>query len=217
MELKLMTRPDLDDLAASLHQRLCDGDEVASSALAELFLPVLTKGLGRKYPNLSDPSSVPTACADALMNYLTAPDKYSPTRGKLFTYLWKSAEGDLLNLLAKQRRRAVHEISEQVVEFRLADRELSAEPMMPPEVEFESVAEISPSVQRAMELLDSQEDRRFVELMMSGVRSTEEFAKVLRISHVPSSEQATIVKRNKDRIKKVVQRGLKRTSIGHAE
>jgi DNA-directed RNA polymerase specialized sigma24 family protein len=207
----------LDDRAVCLHQRLCSGDEVASSALAELFLPVLTKGLSRKYPNLSDPSWVPTACADALMNYFAVPGKYSPERGKLLTYLWKSAEGDLLNLLAKERRRAVRQISEQVVEFRLADREVSTEPMMPPDVELESVAETSPSVQRAMGLLNSPEDRQFVELMMSGIRATEEFAKVLRISDLPSSEQGGIVKRNKDRIKKTIQRGLKRTSIGQAE
>lgn len=208
---------NLAEPAASLHQRLCNGDEVASSALAELFLPALTRGLSRKYPNLPDPSWVPTACADALMNYLTVPDKYNPERGKLLTYLWKSAEGDLLNLMAKERRRAVHEISERVVELRPPDWEVSTEPMTPPEVELESVAQTSPSVKRAMDLLNSGEDREFVELMMSGVRATEEFAKVLGVSHLPPVEQAAIVKRNKDRIKKTIQRGLKRTSVGHAE
>ena len=207
----------LDNLAASLHQRLGKGDEVASSALAELFLPVLTKGLGRKYSNLRDASLVNTACVDALMNYLEAPERYTPERGKLFTFLWKSAEGDLLNLLAKERRRAVHELSEQVVEFRLANREVSTEPTMPPDVQLESVAETSPSVRRAMSLLNSAEDRECLELMMSGVRATEEFAKVLTISHLPSSEQAAIVKRSKDRIKKAIQRGLKPEQIGRAE
>jgi DNA-directed RNA polymerase specialized sigma24 family protein len=196
---------------------LCTGDDVASSALAELFLPILTKGLNRKYPNLPDAAWVPTACADALMNYLTTPEKYAPERGKLFTYLWKSAEGDLLNLLAKERRRAAHEIHQQVVELRIPDREVSAEQTMPPEIELEAFAETSPSVKRAMALLDSAEDREFVELMMNGVRATERFAVVLRISHLPSFEQAAIVKRNKDRIKKTIQRGLKRNSVGHAE
>ena len=209
--------PNLDEFAATLHQRLCNGDEVASSAIAELFLPVLTKGLNRKYSNLPDPSWVPTACADALMSYLTAPEKYSPERGKLLTYLWKSAEGDLLNLLAKERRRAGHEIRGQVVEFRPAEREVSTEPMMPPEVFLESIAETSPSVHRAMELLNGPEDQRFLELMMSGVRATKDFAELLRISHLPASEQASVVKRNKDRIKKAIRRGLNPTSIGHAE
>jgi DNA-directed RNA polymerase specialized sigma24 family protein len=208
---------NLDRLAAGLHQRLCSGDEVASSALAELFLPILTKGLSRKYPNLSDPAWVPTACADALMNYLNVPEKYMPDRGRLLTYLWKSAEGDLLNLMAKERRRTAHEIGGSVVELRLPEREVSTESTMPPEIESQALSEASPTVTRAMALLDSAEDREFVELMMSGVRATEKFAAVLRISHLSSLEQAATVKRNKDRIKKTIQRGLKRTSVGHAE
>ncbi len=207
----------LDQLAASLHQRLCSRDEVASSALAELFLPILTKGLGRKYPNLHDPDWVPTACADALMNYLNVPEKYMPDRGRLVTYLWKSAEGDLLNLMAKERRRTAHETGGNVVELRLSEREVSTELTMPPEIESQALSEASPTVTRAMALLDSAEDREFVELMMSGVRATEKFAAVLRISHLSSLEQAATVKRNKDRIKKTIQRGLKRTSVGHAE
>jgi DNA-directed RNA polymerase specialized sigma24 family protein len=208
---------NLDQFAASLHQRLCSGDEVASSALAELFLPIVTKGLRRKYPNLPDPDWVPTACADALMNYLNVPEKYMPDRGRLLTYLWKSAEGDLLNLMAKERRRSAHETGERVVELRHPEREVSTKSMMPPEIESQALAEASPTVTRAMALLDSAEDREFVELMMSGVRATEKFAAVLRISHLSSLEQAATVKRNKDRIKKTIQRGLKRTSVGHAE
>lgn len=200
---------DLNILGATLHARLLSGDETASSIIAEAFLPKLAEGLSRKYYNLPDPSVIQTACVDALMAYLRTPQKFDSGRGKLLSYLWISAEGDLLNLLEQHRRRNLSEIQQKVVELTPSGREVQVEPSVPPEVETEMINRESRMVRLATSLLSDEKDRQVLDLMMDGIRETAEFAKVLEVSQLPEDQQVAIVKRNKDRIKKAVQRGLR--------
>ena len=51
-----------------------------------------------------------------------------------------------------------------------------------------------------MQTLENPMDRKVFELQMSGERRTEEFAKVMGISHLSPAEQRREVKRTKDRI-----------------
>ena len=52
------------------------------------------------------------------------------------------------------------------------------------------------------ELFDDPKDRRMVELILDGERSTEAFAAVLGLESLPIEQQRSEVKRNKDRLKK---------------
>jgi hypothetical protein len=68
-------------------------------------------------------------------------------------------------------------------------------------------------VKRAVELLEEPRDRAILRLMMDGVRETEEYAEVLQVHDLAQEEQREIVKRNKDRIKKTLQRHLRSTGV----
>jgi hypothetical protein len=54
-----------------------------------------------------------------------------------------------------------------------------------------------------------------MQLMMEGERATHTFANVLGILDLPSNEQRKIVKRNKDRIKKIIQRHIKWSDLNN--
>jgi hypothetical protein len=64
-----------------------------------------------------------------------------------------------------------------------------------------------------MELLPEPKDIEVVLLMMSDVRQTEEYVAVLEIEHLAPQEQAAVVKRTKDRLKKWLQRHLSRSEL----
>ena len=51
-----------------------------------------------------------------------------------------------------------------------------------------------------MQTLENPLDRKVFELQMSGERRTEEFAKVMGISHLSAAKKRSEVKRTKDRI-----------------
>jgi hypothetical protein len=49
--------------------------------------------------------------------------------------------------------------------------------------------------------------------MMEGERRTRVYADVLEISDLPPKEQAQVVKRHKDRVKKTLQRNISRSGM----
>jgi len=67
-----------------------------------------------------------------------------------------------------------------------------------------------------LNVLDKETDKQIVSLMAEGVRETAAYATVLGISNLPSQEQAKIVKRNKDRVIKLLQRKRKKIEKGDA-
>jgi RNA polymerase sigma factor (sigma-70 family) len=202
---------DLDHLNATgedLHRDLLGGDVLASSKIAELFFPLLETALNRKYRNLSDPHLVGQAVSDALLNYLTTPQKFDPTRGTLFTYLWIAAQSDLLNYMQAERRRTNRKADEKLVELPPARAVNEKEEQQDPETEL-LLAEEASRVQLAInEIISDKTDRKIIELMLDGVRDTAAFAEILLLRDKPLEEQASLVKRTKDRIKIALRRGL---------
>jgi len=203
---------DLDQLNATgerLHRELLGGDALAFSKIAELFLPPLVGALSRKFHNLSDPHLPNHAVADALLTYLAAPQKFDPTRGKLFTYLWVAAHSDLLNHIEAERKHTSRKTNEKVVELRPVHAVNEKEGEQDPEKEL-LLAEQSSLIQlKINDIVSDESDRKVVELMLDGVRETAAYAEILAVSDKPSAEQKALVKRAKDRIKIALQRGLR--------
>ncbi len=67
----------------------------------------------------------------------------------------------------------------------------------------------SPAMKRMFAVVTDPVDRRLVELMMDRVRETEAYAEVLGRQHLAAEDQAKIVKRHKDRLKKLLRYALK--------
>lgn len=88
---------------ARIHQRLLDSDPIAPAELAETYLPRVIERLKRKFRRVPE-HDVMQAAADAILTYAELPGSFDPTRLSLESYLAMSAQGDLLNALAKRRR-----------------------------------------------------------------------------------------------------------------
>jgi hypothetical protein len=201
----------LRERALTLHVMIMAGDVTAPAELAELVLPILTERLGKKYPNIFDPDLIDIAVTDAILNYFAHPDRYKPEILSLISYLFMSANGDLLNYLQpKSVDRNSLQLSEDV---ELRDRyseipTVSVVAVDDANVEEDAFALLSSVNSKLQDLFPDPGDQELVALLMTGVRETEEYAKALGIDHLSFSEQQEIVKNHKDRIKKMITRKI---------
>jgi hypothetical protein len=171
----------------------------------------LTKQLSKRHPTIFDPDLIDTAVTDALLNYFDYPDRYKSEEASLISYLLMSANGDLLNLLKpKSVERNSIQLDEDV-ELRDSYAEVTVASSVAADdlnVEDAVLARLSPVDSRIKELFSDPKDQELADMLINGIRETEEYAKVLGIGHLNSSEQRAIVKRHKDRIKKMIIRKI---------
>ena len=193
---------DFKRLGEELHHRLLvREDNLVSAEIAELFLPLLAQALTRRFPHLSDPHQTATVAIDSLLAYFAHPEKFDPAKGSLLGYLYLDASRDLLNFLERRKK---------VVELHTSLSEYEMQAIEPENPETLLLAKSSPLVERALAQLDDPTDRKLAALMMDGVRETSAFSAVLGVANHSQQEQEKIVKRHKDRLKKTLQRGLRR-------
>src|SRR5437667_7528373 len=88
----------------TLYRRLLESDPTAPNDLAEALLEPLMLWLSERHRH-THPDLIAQAADDALLNLFRKPSSYDPEKGSLEGYLRMSAEGDLRNLLARERRR----------------------------------------------------------------------------------------------------------------
>lgn len=193
---------ELGKLGELLHEKLLSGKDIRVTAeIAELFLPLLTSHLRRKFGSLGDPHAVESAAIDSLMAYFENPEKFKPERGSLLQYLFMDARYNVVDAL---RTRTTVEVPFSPIEYILQGQVEFDDP------ECELTEWNSPLLRQVLALIPDQTDREIVSLMIEGVRETAEYSSVLGIEDRPGDEQAAVVKRHKDRLKKVLQRGIKR-------
>jgi RNA polymerase sigma-70 factor (ECF subfamily) len=204
-----------DSWFASIHERLLRNDPTAPSVLAEAALDLIVGRLLKANPRLGDSDLIQTAAIDALINYIKRPDQYNPTKRGLLGYLVMSAQGDLRNALAAIHKRQEREISLESVELRqigrnieleLVDGDDANETVLGATAENLDSTQIERLIQELSALFDTQVDMDIAKLVLSGERDTVAFAKVLGINELDITEQRKEVKRQKDRIKKRIER-----------
>ncbi|MDQ3775290.1 MAG: hypothetical protein M3461_13535 [Pseudomonadota bacterium] len=190
-----------EDWYREIHERLLAVDPVAPTELAEAVWKSLVKQLEKRHPRLRASDFLWDAASDALISYIKQPTQFDPAKRGLFGFLVMAAEGDLRNALAKAARRKQREISIEDVELchRWSEERLEA-PGSDTPLEAERMR------RRIGELFKDPRDREAVELLIEGERSTEAFAKAWGLERLPAKEQASQVKRHKDRIKKMLAR-----------
>lgn len=194
---------DFKKLGEELHHRLlARKDNLVNAEIAELFLPPLAQALTRRFPRLPDPHQTATFAINSLLAYIAHPEKFDPAKGSLLGYLYLDASRDLLNFLERQKK---------FVELHISLTEYETQAIETENPETRLLAKSSPLVERALARLDNPTDRKLAALMMDGVRETAVFAAVLGVADRPQREQEKIVKRHKDRLKKTLQRSLRRS------
>ena len=148
-----------------IHFRLLTGDPVASSELAEAVIDPLLGALRKKHPNLQRDNLFEDAVTDAFMNYVKAPSCYDPAKRGLLGYLLMSAEGDLLNAVAKAKRRSSREASLDDVELdRVARNEAASDEDLARSMDTEGVQH------KLNDVLEDPVDRKLLQLLLAGQR-----------------------------------------------
>jgi hypothetical protein len=197
-----------DDELLVLHQALLDGDVTAPALLAEQLLPLLGGKLRPAWSGLTDPQILESAIGFSVAKYLRNPETYDPSGRSLVNYLAMDIDGDVKNELKKRQPVAMsgEVIEQELVEVGIRERNLTAEDealdgLDPFDLPQETVA----AARRQLAQL-SPRDRELAQLVVDELRSYAVWADKLGITHLPLDDQVREVKRNKDRIKKKLER-----------
>jgi hypothetical protein len=129
---------------------------------------------------------------------------------ELGAYLRMAARGDLLNLRKREGKHQKGRVALAVVEDEGEDGNLSVEEEPSVQLEAAEEAERCRDLLKAMTEDFTEEERRVLELMLAGERTTSVYASVLRLEELPANEREREVKKVKDRIKKRLERGVPR-------
>lgn len=177
-----------DEAVLEAWRRLIADPDEAGAFIAVVHGP-LTAALARRFPT-AHADDIWTAVSDATLAFLKKPAAYDPTQSPLPAFLLLIARRRLANLWDKESRHHRERIPWDSVELGAAARN---------EEEEAALSFDSPVLQPVLAAL-SDVERRVLELMRDGERSTAAFAVVLGITDRPPDEQTTEVKRVKDRI-----------------
>lgn len=193
------------DFGEQVHQRLLEGDPTAPSEVILAYLGLLTRRLRQRFPDVRDETIVQDAATDALIQYVQSPRRFDPAKSGLASYLTMAARGDLLNALARERRRAARQVPlEAVAEAALPGNTLGEDESAGSAEEDRMAA--SQLMHHVLQQVTDPRDREMLKLMLDGERKTTCYAGLLQIEDCSKAEQRRIVKRHKDRLKKRLQR-----------
>ncbi|HXG36822.1 MAG TPA: sigma factor [Dehalococcoidia bacterium] len=193
--------PPTKDFGEEVHQRLLQGDPTAPAEVIIAYLEPLIRRLRRRFPDVADETIIHDAATDALFQYVQSPGRFDPTKSSLTSYLTMAARGDVLNALARERRRATRQVPLETV----AEAALARNTLQESEDSSESMA-ASPLLQVILQEVSDPADRELLKMILTGERKTAPYARALGITDQSEAEQRKIVKRHKDRLKKRLRR-----------
>lgn len=172
------------------------------TVLSELFMlcyePLIAR-LKKQYP-ASDEDEIREIVFQTIQQFAETPQKFDPQKKTLLGYLVMDAAGDLKNTLS---RKGYEKNWTVLVEDWSPYGNRTIEETSNPEMEAKAVERY---LSKLKELTPDETDFIIAKMMEMGARSTEEFAKALKIEHLSAEDQRSIVKRHKDRIGKHLQR-----------
>ncbi|MCO6490187.1 MAG: hypothetical protein J5I98_17370 [Phaeodactylibacter sp.] len=182
--------------------RRLSSDPPDPTALSELFMlcyePLIAR-LKKQYLT-TDEDEIREIAFQSIERFAEAPQKFDPQKKTLLGYLVMDAAGDLKNSL---NRKGYKKNWTVLVEDWTSHGNRTIEETSNPEMETEAIEQY---LSKLRELTLDHTDFIIAKMMEMGVRSTEEFAKALKIEHLSREEQRSVVKRHKDRIGKHLQR-----------
>jgi hypothetical protein len=198
-----------------LHKLIRSGDDLAFAKLCDKYLESTIKKV-RNFNwqiHLSDNSFITEVVIDSFYGYFYNPEKFNPEKQTLERFLVMDVEGDLKNAWAKrtkhqQRFKSIKnggEFDEQNGNSKTVEiKNMNT----PSQVIIDEEADKILNTELRKHF-DSDKDIEMANLILSKERDTNAYASVLEITHLDFEEQQHEVKRNKDRIKKVLDRKIK--------
>ena len=191
---------DPDAIDPNLLERLRAGDDLAKAEFCQMYLPRLVNDRGWVRTRVPDDHLIEIAAHKTLLDFAEDPRNYDPQRTPIVRYLRYTAHRDLLNLLKQEQRHSRRRAPLEVVELRPVARNVPQEgPALPGDMSTEDV------LRMLWEKLPDTRDRQAVTMILDGVKATSAFAALYGLTHLSPKEQQDQVKRNKDRLDKVMK------------
>lgn len=187
----ILAQPGMDDWLV-LHQAVLAGDKVAWASVAERYMEYVKRVLKSLKPGVDD-ELLTDATTEALMNYLLHPERFDPSKRSLPSYLVMSANGDLLNLLEKRNNRGRKEILDRHGEFDTNPRK---------DLYEGADTELWDEIRRNF----SADDQTAIRLMLAGIKSYAEYARIWHIERADPAGMRREVKRRKTLLKRKLVR-----------
>lgn len=193
-----------DEVGRDLHERLVAGHPAGLEQAFGLYHSSVVRRLSsRREFRLTDPQFLDDGVLDAIIELVAQPGGYNPALSRtLLRHLEMAAERNVRNLLRSVRRRRERERKAAKSAVELASPVGNA-------LQADQDRRQAHDRDDALALLPDPTDRAVLDLMLRGERRTAAFAHVLGIAALPVPEQRRVVKRVKDRIRKVLERGLR--------
>jgi DNA-directed RNA polymerase specialized sigma24 family protein len=182
-----------------LHERILAGDPSASSELFSAIHRPLVGVLLKLYRGGGlGPEDASDVATDAVIEYLRQPQKFSPERASLYSYLAMFAKGDGLNLL--QSRRRVREGTKRFVELSKGSRNMEGADI---DINLDADAIIK---RYGAGLVDDMYDFEVLRLMLLGEKDTEIYASAIGLGTAERVEKIAAVKLRRDKLEKRLSR-----------
>lgn len=192
-----------------IHKLIIQKNELALLKLYDTYGETIIDKLKKLYSNTSntDHSIIIEAVNEALWGYYNNPNTFNPELNTLHRFLEIAAERDLINLLTKEKRYHSQKINiSKNVEFDNKTGNSSLAGNYNPENQLIQ-NELSERINLLLQQhLSNETDIEIAKLILQKERSNTLFAEILNLTHLPLENQTKIVKKNKDRIKKIIER-----------
>jgi RNA polymerase sigma-70 factor, ECF subfamily len=180
---------------AALHDRVVGEDPVVPVDVFQSFMDPMCAAL-RHDLHCREEEAYDSA-VDAVMSYLQNPRRYIKELGRLSTYLMEIAKRRAIDRL---RSRTASDRREKEYGALLELRATN------PKEEMNARVEARELWAKVEEVVPDRRDRRALQLMLAGEKSTDVLAKELGLINLPQSRRRQEVKRHRDRLLNVLKR-----------
>lgn len=197
-----------NDKSLALHRLILSGDALALTKLYDEYGENIINALKIDFPNLArqDESHLLEAVNDALMGYYRNPNTFDPKQKSLKNFLILAAKRDLLNIIERNKKhnKKINFPTDVEVEENTWNRIKKSSQL--PDTEIIQSESINLVDEELSKYFSNERDIELAKMVIRGERETDAFAIVLQIETHEKNKKQDEVKRNKDRIKKILER-----------
>ncbi|HVX01396.1 MAG TPA: hypothetical protein VHA52_13315 [Candidatus Babeliaceae bacterium] len=197
-----------NDRSLAIHQLIQSGDTIALAKLYDEYGGNIINVLRIDFPDLADQdeSYLFEAVNDALMGYYNNPNTFDPTQKSLKNFLILAAKRDLLNIIERNKKhnKKINLPTDVEVEENIWNRIKKSS--QSPDAEIIQSESINLVDEELGKYFTNVTDIELAKMVIRGERETDAFAIVLQIEALEKVKKQEVVKRNKDRIKKILER-----------
>lgn len=192
-----------------IHSKILQGDDLAFVMLCDSYYEAVYQKVKSFHRIIHDydETIIADVVTDSFLKYFKQPERYNPEKQSLEKFLVMDAAGDVLNAWEKIKRG--NKKFQKAVELDDENRnnEIEDEALDPLDT-LVTKEQLHVLESKLQEVFKEEKDILLAHLLLSGERRSSEYASVLGIEHLEEEQQRQEVKRNKDRIDKVIKRKL---------